>query len=590
MFDLNLNKPSAQDLKMFEFYKKNPDIAAIKILNQDLAPFQRITIKNIIEHPYSISVLARGSGKTRMIAIVGAILAMFNPKMKIGFLGPTFRVSKYAFAEFEALVGESEQLEACIKRISKQSDKWEAEFYNGAFLYALPLAADSAMSIRGTRLHMALIDEYPHVPLEVLERVINPMLATMRNPMANVRRIQKEKKLLAEGKIKEEDLRKSEKNRVAGFSSAYFKFNHMWQTITKYQEAAKEQKLKYDKTDYCVNVFNFHDAPEGFFDLSMIEHAQRTSSEVTFAMEYLSEFPDDSYGFYRRSLIESCKKQGLFYFEAKGAKDGKYILGIDPARNSDAFAISIFRIVDDKMRLVRVLTFDNTPFPDLCQAVRDLIDSYNIIMIAMDAGGGGLTMKDLLADPMTTIDKNKVILDMEDESTQTREGRRILKMIDFSPKWIADSNFDMRGSMEHGRLLFPDINMADTFILPETDLDNVEDTMVFEFTKLVDELQSIIVTQTKMGSLHFDTKESHMKKDRYSSLLIGHSAAYGFIKNGYEKQELAEGGFADDYGKLISVDADGYQWEETRVIDQIAEAKLAYSNKEMFEGYIAKEQ
>lgn len=588
MLDLTLKAPSTQDLKMFEFYKKNPDIACIKVLNQDLAPFQRIVIKNTIEHPYSIDVLSRGSGKTRMIAMIGAILGIFNPKMKIGFLGPTFRVSKYAFAEFEALVSESDQLEACVKRISKQSDKWEAEFYNGAFLYALPLAADSAMSIRGTRLHMALIDEYPHVPIEVLERVINPMLATMRNPMANVRRIEKEKRLLAAGKITEKDLKKNEKNRVAGFSSAYFKFNHMWDTICKYQEASKEQLAKYGKTDYSVNIFNYHDAPEGFFDISMIEHAKRTSSEVTFAMEYLSEFPDDSYGFYRRSLIESCKAQGLFYFEPRGDKNGKYILGIDPARSSDNFAIAILKIVDGQMRLVRILSFENTPFPVMAENVRNLLRLYPVEMIAMDAGGGGLTMKDLLADPMTADNKTDVILDLEDEENITKEGRRILKMIDFAPKWIVDANFEMRSSMEHKKLLFPDLNLGDKYIKPEEDKSDVEDTMLFEFLKLVDELQSIIMSETKTGVLHFDTKENHMKKDRYSALLLAHSAAYHFIKNGFDIVELAEGGFLGQNGKLMNIE-EKYEWNETRILDEIHGAKLAYDNRGMFEGHLIKE-
>lgn len=588
MLDLTLKAPSTQDLKMFEFYKKNPDIACIKILNQDLAPFQRIVVKNTIEHPYSIDILARGSGKTRMIAMIGCILAIFNPKMKIGFLGPTFRVSKYAFAEFEALVNESEQLEACVKRISKQSDKWEAEFTNGAFLYALPLAADSAMSIRGTRLHMALIDEYPHVPVEVLERVINPMLATMRNPMANVRRIEKEKQLLAAGKITEKDLKKNEKNRVAGFSSAYFKFNHMWDTISKYRDAAKEQMLKYGKTDYSVNVFNYLDAPEGFFDLSMIDHARRTSSEVTFAMEYLSEFPDDSYGFYRRSLIESCKAKDLFYFEPKGDKSGKYILGIDPARNSDNFAIAILKIVDGQMRLVRILSFENTPFPEMAAYIRNLLRLYNVEMISMDAGGGGLTIKDLLADPMTADSKTDVILDLEDENNITKEGRRILKMVDFVPKWIADANFNMRASMEHKKLLLPDLNLADRYIKPEEDKSDIEDTMLFEFLKLVDELQSIIMTATKTGVLHFDTKENHMKKDRYSALLLAHSAAYGFIKSGFDVVELAEGGFLGRDGKLMDVE-EKYEWNETRIIDDIGNARLAFDNRGMFEGHLVKE-
>ncbi len=589
MLDLSLNRPSTQDLKMFEFYKANPALACIDLLNQDLAPFQRVVVNGVVQHPYSMNILSRGSGKTRMIAMIGAILAMFNPKMKIGFLGPQFRTAKLAFAELETLIGESPQLEASLaKPPSKLSDMWRCDFKNGASIFALPLAADSAMSIRGTRLHMALIDEYPHVPNDVIERVINPMLATQLNPMKNVRRIQEEKRLLKEGLITEKDLRKSEKNRIAGFSSAYFKFNHMYKTIESYRSASKEELKTIGKTDYKVNIFNYLDGPEGFFDMSMIEHSKRTSSELTFAMEYLSEFPDDSYGFYKRSLIEACKLRGLFYFESRGEKGGKYILGIDPARNSDNFSIAIIKIVDGQMRLARVISFADTPFPILADYIRSLLDTYDIEMIAMDAGGGGLTMKDLLADPMTTMDKSKIILDFEDETTVAREGRRMLKMIDFAPKWIADANFDMRSSMEHKRLVLPDINMADTYMAPEADASNVEDTMLDEFIKLIDELQSIVMTATPTGMLHFDTPSRHMRKDRYSALLIAHKVAYDYIKSGYETQELAEGGFLGHDGRLIGGEED-YEWKDTKIIDDIAAAKHAYANKAIFEGYLVKE-
>jgi hypothetical protein len=209
-------------------------------------------------------------------------------------------------------------------------------------------------------------------------------------------------------------------------------------------------------------------------------------------------------------------------------------------------------------------------------------------MIAMDAGGGGLTMKDLLADPMTTLDKSKILLDMNDEENITREGRRIIKMVDFVPKWIADANFDMRASMEHKRLVLPDINMADTFIKPEADKNDLEDTMLDEYLKLIDELQSIIMTATKTGVLHFDTAGSHMRKDRYSALLIAHDAAYQFIKSGYETKELAEGGFLGPDGKLMMGDAD-YEWVDTKIIDEIAAAKRNYNIKGIFEGHLVKD-
>lgn len=537
--NLMIYQPTPEERALFEFYKKNPDLACIDLLNQDLAPFQRLIIKGIMEHSYIISVLSRGSGKTRMIAMCAAIMCMFNPKIRVGFIAPGFRQSKLAFMEFEALYNESPHLQASVKRISKQTDMWSVEFYNGAFIFALPLSADSAASIRGTRLHVAMIDEYPHVPKEVLDLVINPMLATQRNPMINVRRIQKMKELKAKG-IEIED-KKPDNNKICGFSSAYFQFNHMYKTICDYRKFIEEAKRKGTKSDYAVYVFNHLDAPEGFFDAKMIEHAKATSSSVAFAMEYLSEFPADSDGFFKRSLIESCKPANGFYLEAIGDSDSRYFIGIDPARTNDAFAITILKISGDSMRVVRTITFQNKPFPEIAQFIRELLKKYNVVQVGMDAGGGGLAMKDLLANPLTANGEDEILLDADDEETIGRRGRRILRMFNFSGHWLAEANFDMRASLEHKKLLFPDIAMSDTYIKPEQDGVDTEDTMLVEHAKLLDEVQSIVMTATKGGTLHFDTPNTHMRKDRYSSLLIGHRVAYNFLKSTYEERELASG-------------------------------------------------
>lgn len=537
--NLLLYQPTPQEKALFEFYKTHSDIACMDLLGQDLAPFQRVIVKSVMDHSYVINVLARGSGKTRMIAMCAAVTCMFNPKIRVGFIAPGFRQSKLAFMEFMAIYNESPYLQACVKNISRQSDMWSAEFFNGAFIFALPLSADSAASIRGTRLHVAMIDEYPHVPKSVLDLVINPMLATQLNPMVNVRRIQKEQQNLQKGIVLPS--KKPANNKICGFSSAYFQFNHMYKTICDYRKFSAEAKQKGIKSDYAVNVFNFHDAPEGFFDEKMIDHAKSTSSSVAFAMEYLSEFPADSDGFYKRSLIESCKPTKGFYLEAKGEKDGRYILGIDPARNSDAFAINVIRIVGDTMRSVRTISFQNTPFPELATYIRELCRTYNVEAIGMDAGGGGLAMKDLLANPMTANGEFEIILDAEDEDTIGRKGRRILRMMNFSPKWILEANFDMRSSLEHKKLLFPDISLADTYIRPTASVEDTEDLMSVEYFKLLDELQSIVTSATKGGQLHFDTPNTHMRKDRYSSLLVAHRVAYDILKSSYGVKEIAAG-------------------------------------------------
>ena len=75
----------------------------------------------------------------------------------------------------------------------------------------------------------------------------------------------------------------------------------------------------------------------------------------------------------------------------------------------------------------------------------------------MDAQGGGNAIKDLLAEGYG----NKTpILDMDNDDTKYRAGRRILKLINFSPSWIADANFGALSLFENNRLRFPDVPMT----------------------------------------------------------------------------------------------------------------------------------
>lgn len=571
---LLLTQPTEADLRLFQFYKKNPDIACIDLLKQDLAPFQRTVINGVQTHSYTMSVLARGSGKTRMIAMTAAIMCMFNHKMRVGLLAPGFRQAKLAFNELLAIMDESEHLQASIKRISKQTDIWSCEFHNGSVIFALPLAAESASSIRGTRVHAALIDEYPHVPKEVIDLVINPMLATQRNPMMNVRRIEKEKKLIEEGKLLVET--KSERNKICGFSSAYFQFNHMYKTICDYKELGKIQKKKVGKSDYAVYVFNYKDAPEGFFDLEMIEHAKKTSSDIAFRMEYMSEFPADSEGFFKRSLIDSCvsRPPDEFKLEMQGEKGAKYILGVDPARNNDNFAISIIKLAGQEMRLVRVITYKDTAFPIVAQKIRELLRLYNIELIGVDAGGGGLAIKDLLADPMTANGLDEILLDIDDETSIGKKGSRKLRMVNFSSQWIGEANYNLRSSFEHRKLLLPAIRESLTFIKPEQDVLDLEDQSIVDYLATINELQSIVMTATKTGVLHFDTPNPHMKKDRYSALLVGHKIAYDYLVGNFQPKELATGGFIDNHGNLLTGEEDQeIIWTTTRILDDLARAR-----------------
>ncbi len=295
-------------------------------------------------------------------------------------------------------------------------------------------------------------------------------------------------------------------------------------------------------------------------------------------MEYLSEFPQDSAGFFKRSLLDTCvsKVPNEFYLELEGEKGARYFMGIDPARNHDALAIVILKLVGEQMRLVRVMTYEKTPFPEIAEVIRKLLREYNIEMIGMDKGGGGLTLKDLLENPMTATAKSDIILDMDDELNMAKEGRKILRMVDFYTAWISDANFDMRSSFEHKKLMLPCYDSADTFVKPKIDLNDKDDIAVTEYFNTIEEITSIVMTATKSGSLHFDTLKQGARKDRYSAILIAHKILYDLIRSGYQKQELGTGGFL---GSRFGDEAKQDEWKETITLEEIQERALEIHKK-----------
>jgi len=97
--------------------------------------------------------------------------------------------------------------------------------------------------------------------------------------------------------------------------------------------------------------------------------------------------------------------------------------------------------------------------------------------------------------------------------------------------------------------------------------------MLFEYFRQLEELQSIVMTATKAGSLHFDTPNQRMRKDRYTSLLIAHKVCSDFIKASFVQKELVSGGWLDIARGRLDDGSEEHVWEETKILDEIESAK-----------------
>lgn len=259
-------------------------------------------------------------------------------------------------------------------------------------------------------------------------------------------------------------------------------------------------------------------------------------------------FPPDSEGFFPMSILDKARRHGdfacEFSFNKQEDKDCITVMGCDPARSGDNFAIAIFKVnlKTEKIRLIRVLTYNKMTYPFMHLEIRRLRKLYNISEIAIDSGGGGSTIRDLLADNKICPPGDDVILQRDFDEHRFKNGKKILSLKEFSDyEWLSGANNNLLLGLQNGTLQLPSEkgslkNASDFDESPD------EESARREIDKTLEEMQNIIVTRTQSGRAHWGTPQKRQRKDRYSAVLIGYSQAYSYLENLNKPQSLA-GGF-----------------------------------------------
>lgn len=309
-------------IELIEFYRSNPVAAARDLLNIDLSPHQRLIVKGMWTRNYSILCLTRGGGKTFMLALFAVLRAMLYPGERIGIIAPTYRQAKFVFAEVEKMYEMSADFRSVCQKApvkAPESCYVKLQGYNdrpGSVIEALPLGDGG--KIRGARYYTIICDELAQIPQDILDVVVRGMMATTKNPMENVRRIEKEQELVAAGKL--DAVSTETAHRLVFASTAYFQFNHFWERIQGFMEIFRDKIREMKKLQEageeippellvecrgdspnggqvphrvimdnkrCLMMFNKDDPPEGFMNQESIEEAKREMSEYLFLMEYM---------------------------------------------------------------------------------------------------------------------------------------------------------------------------------------------------------------------------------------------------------------------------------------------------------------
>ena len=626
-----------------EFYNRltclfiNPDYFSFvckHVLNIDLLPMQALILKEMWSRKFPMLVGSRGLGKTFLLSLYCVLRAMLIPNRKIVVVGAAFRQSKYLHDYMENIWKNAPILrDICDSNSGPRRDVDMCKLtINGSTISALPIG--DGQKIRGQRANDIIADEFASMSREIFENVIAGFAAVSASPVENVKRIAMEEEAKKRGidtssLYQKKGINEAKTNQIIISGTAYYDFNHFaeywkrWKTIIETRGDLKSisnnvfngedvpASFKWD--DYSIIRIPVDLVPRGFMDEGQIARSKATVHNGIFLMEFGAVFTKDSQGFFKRSLIESCVgtdikpvklQSGPVYFDPmlRGSKNGKYLIAIDPASEVDNFSIVVLELHPDHRRIVycwtttrkehtervkRGLTKENNFYSYCARKIRELMDLFPVVHIAMDAQGGGYSVAEALHD-FNQLKKGEIpiwpIIDEDKpQSSDDEQGLHILEMCQFAKyDWYSDANHGLRKDLEDKVLLFQRFDPITIGISIEEDkvnnrlYDTLEDC-VMEIEELKNELSLIEVTESVNGRMRWDTpevkigvgKKKRMRKDRYSSLLMANMSARSI--NFEEKQSVykAYGGFAavDNTKKFERATFSGPNWFTSQMND-----------------------
>lgn len=582
------------------------------IFNINILPSQALFLCEMWNRRFPMMIASRGFGKSFILSLYAMMRALLMDERKVVVVGAAFRQSKVLFEYMETIwnnapvlrsmcdanSGPRRDVDRCVMRINKSR------------ITCLPLG--DGTKIRGQRANDIISDEFASIPREIFETVVAGFASVSSDPIANVKRIASQKRALELGVsiLPEDETMMAKANQIILSGTAYYDFNHFaeywkkWKAIIRSRGKAsrlrdifgEDPPKDFDWKDYSIIRIPYELLPEGFMDASQVARTRATVHIGIYQMEFGACFTRDSYGFFKRTLIESCvvvdpenpaNEERFIYdkdkvpicFTAKlmGTPKKQYVFGVDPASEVDNFSIVVLELCGDHRRIVFSWTTNREQHKDRVKAgfstetdfysycarkIRDLMKIFPCVHIAMDAQGGGIAVSEALHDK-DKIKENEIaiweVIDEEKEKdTDDNRGLHILEMCQFAKyDWLSEANHGLRKDFEDKVILFPMFDPVSLGIASIEDgmkgrLFDTLEQCVMEIEDLKDELAMIEMTETPSGRGKWDTpetiigagKKGKVRKDRYSSLLMANMAARQISRTPTAEAYEFYGGFA----------------------------------------------
>jgi hypothetical protein len=560
----------------------------------ELHPIQIAILQEFWTRPFPMFVASRGFGKSFLLALYAFLKCIFVPGTKIVIVGAAFRQSKVIFEYMETLWRNS----AIIRSIFSGNDDGPRRDVDRCTMrlgtsWAIAIPLGTGEKIRGLRAHIIIADEFASISPDIYETVVSGFAAVSATPIQNVK---KEAKKLAmkEAGLWNDDLEvlsHSMGNQALIAGTADYSFKHFASYWKRYKAIieSKGEKHKLEEIfkgevpdnfnwrDYSIIRIPYELIPKGFMDDKQVARAKATIHTGIYNMEYAACFTEDSDGFFKRSLIESCvtketapvivnSEPVFFDVKIKGDPTLKYVYGIDPASEKDNFSIVVLEMHPTHNRIVYCWTTNRTNFKERQKAglvkehdfygfcarkIRNLMKSFPCERIGMDAQGGGIAVEEALHDP-DKLEEGEVLIwptiQEKSKDTDDQAGLHILELVQFAKAdWTSQANHGLRKDLEDKILLFPRFDELSLVLALDQENRNIETAdltplydstseCILEIEELKNELTTIVMSQTSGASGardRWDTpdikmpngKKGKLRKDRYSALLIANMLA-----------------------------------------------------------------
>jgi hypothetical protein len=587
---------------------ENPDRHLIKLLRNpeyfgatckllfdlELHPMQIVILQEFWVRAFPMFVASRGFGKSFLLALYAFLKCLFVPGTKIVIVGAAFRQSKVIFEYMETLWRNS----PIIRSIFTGNDDGPRRDVDRCTMrlgtsWAIAIPLGTGEKIRGLRAHIIIADEFASISPDIYETVVSGFAAVSATPIQNVKKEAK-KQAMKEAGIWNEDLEilsHSMGNQALIAGTADYAFKHFASYWKRYKSIieSKGEKHKLEEIfggevpenfnwkDYSIIRIPYELIPKGFMDDKQVARAKATIHTGIYNMEYAACFTEDSDGFFRRSLIESCVTKEsspitiggqpiLFDAKTKGDEKLKYVYGIDPASEKDNFSIVVLETHPTHSRIVYCWSTNRSNFKERQKAglvqehdfygfcarkIRNLMKVFPCERIGMDAQGGGIAVEEALHDPDKLQDGEILIwpvIENKPKDTDDQQGLHILELVQFArADWTAQANHGLRKDLEDKVILFPRFDeLSLVFAMDQENKNIITDELnplydslsecILEIEELKNELTTIIMTQTSSAAGardRWDTpdlkmpngKKGKLRKDRYSALLIANMLA-----------------------------------------------------------------